>query len=222
MKAEEFIREVEEELRQERMLKLWRRFGPYVIGLAVAIVLATAGKVGYESWRDKRLQAQAEAFRAAEALLATDPVKAAEAFRELAEDADAGVAALARQMAAAALKEAGRVEEAVELLAANREAEDPALADYAALLRAQYRLDQGDPAELAALLAPLQGEQGAFRHSARELAALTALRRGDRARARELLQQLRDDATAPETLRQRAGELLDLLEADSQGSQPSS
>ncbi len=222
MKAEEFFREVEEELRQERMLGLWRRFGPYVIGLAVAIVLATAAKVGYESWRDKRMQAQAEAFRAAETLLARDPAAAAAAFRELAGWADEGVAGLARLMAAAALREAGRRDEARAVLAGNAGLDDPALAAYAALLAVQYGIDGDDPAALARRLTPLTADDAAFRHSARELAALVALRRGDRGEARRLLERLRDDATAPETLRRRARELLESLGPTTDGAGPSS
>ena len=34
-----FMREIEEEVRRDQMLKLWQRYGNYLIGLAVLIVL---------------------------------------------------------------------------------------------------------------------------------------------------------------------------------------
>jgi len=42
-----FIREIDEEVRRDQMLKLWQRYGHYAIGLAVLIVLATAGWRGW-------------------------------------------------------------------------------------------------------------------------------------------------------------------------------
>ena len=212
MKADEFIREVDEELRQERLWKLWQRFGPYVIGVAVAVVLATAAKVGLETWRDKRLQEQANAFARAQAFYATDPARAAAAFRELAGSADAGFASLARLMAAAALVEAGEREEAVAVLEENAAAgTDPALDQLSALFAAAYRLDDGDPDALRARLAPLEKPDAVFRHSAREHEAVLAIRTGDRARARALVREILDDATAPAGQKQRLRELLELL-----------
>lgn len=212
MKADEFIREVEEELRRERLWKLWQRFGPYVIGVAVAVVLATAGKVGWETWRDKRLQEQANAFAAALALQATDPAAAAAKFRELAASADAGFASLARLMAASALMEAGRRDEAVAVLKENAAAgTDPALDQASALFAVQYRLDDGDPQALRAELEPLAKPGAVFRHGAREHEAVLAVRTGDRERARALLKEIVDDATAPPGQKGRLRELLGIL-----------
>jgi len=212
VKADEFIREVDEELRRERLWRLWQRFGPYVIGVAVAVVLATAAKVGWERWRDKRLQEQADAFAQAQALQAADPAQAAAKFRELAESADAGFASLARLMAAAALMEAGRRDEAVAVLRENVEAGlDPALGQVSALFAAEYRLDDDDPAALRAELAPLERPDAVFRHGAREHEAVLAIRTGDRARARALLQDILEDATAPAGQKQRLRELLEII-----------
>jgi len=38
------FREVDEELRRDRLMALWKRFGPYLIGAAVALVLVVAGR----------------------------------------------------------------------------------------------------------------------------------------------------------------------------------
>ena len=48
MSNENIIREIDEELRSDRMRKLWRNFGPYVIGAAVAIVLIVAVNEGMD------------------------------------------------------------------------------------------------------------------------------------------------------------------------------
>ena len=212
MKSEEFIREVDEELQWERLAKLWQRFGPYVIGLAVLVVLGTAGKVGYETWYDKRIQDQARIFAAAERLVAEDPVAAAEKWLELARDGDDGFAALARLRAAAAFDDAGNRDRA---LAALREAasgaEDPLVRDLATLFLAQYRIDEDDPGALVADLEPLTAADRPFRHSARELLAIASLRAGDRERARTLLKEILDDATTPLGQQRRVREMYDAL-----------
>ena len=41
----DLFREIEEELRQERFEKLWRSYGRYVIGAAVAVVVAVGGEL---------------------------------------------------------------------------------------------------------------------------------------------------------------------------------
>jgi len=212
VKADEFIREVEEELQWERLARLWRRFGPYVISLAVLVVLGTAAKVGYESWRDNRLQAEAKAFAEAERLLARAPEKAAEAWMKLASEGDDGFATLARLRAGAAWNDAGKREQALAALEeAARQSQDPLARELAQLFVIQYRLDTGDPRRLAAELEPLAGAERAYRHAAREMLALVLLRAGERDRARDLLRKLAEDATAPDGQRQRVRQLLELL-----------
>ncbi len=212
MKSDEFIREVNEELQRERLAELWRRFGPYVIGLAVLVVLGTAGKVGYETWYDKRIQEQARLYAAAERLAAEDPLRAAEQWMELAAEADDGFAALARLRAAAAFDGSGDRERALEALRKTAaETDDPMVRDLATLFLAQYRIDEEDPAALILDLEPLTAAGRPFRHGARELLAIASLRAGDRERARTVLEELLEDATTPLGQQQRVRELYDAL-----------
>ena len=50
MSDDSFIREVNEEIRQDQAKALWDRYGPAVIVLAVLVVLGTAAFVGYDYW----------------------------------------------------------------------------------------------------------------------------------------------------------------------------
>ncbi len=51
MSNDTLIREVDEELRRDRMRKLWRQGGPWVIAAAVAVVLVVAGYEGWTWWQ---------------------------------------------------------------------------------------------------------------------------------------------------------------------------
>src|SRR6476620_8362432 len=67
----DIFREVDEDIRREQYKKLWDRFGIYVIGLAVLIVVLTAGYRGWVYWQDRQAQAAGDRFLAA-LQLATD------------------------------------------------------------------------------------------------------------------------------------------------------
>src|SRR3989304_7093838 len=56
----DILREVEEELRRERYQKLWERYGIYLVGAALVIVVAVAGWRGWE-WYQAREAARAGA-----------------------------------------------------------------------------------------------------------------------------------------------------------------
>ena len=47
MSQDNIFQEIDEELRSDRMRALWRRFGPFVIGAAVAVVVIVAVNEGW-------------------------------------------------------------------------------------------------------------------------------------------------------------------------------
>src|SRR5262245_23830679 len=62
MSDDSFIREVNQELRQDQARALWDRYGPIGLAIAVAVVLATAAVVGYRYWVDTKANASGDAF----------------------------------------------------------------------------------------------------------------------------------------------------------------
>ena len=73
----DIFREIDEELRRDNLLKLWSRYGRYLIALA-AVVLLIAG--GIVAWRDHQLtERRAQSTRYAAALPLAREGKDAEA-----------------------------------------------------------------------------------------------------------------------------------------------
>jgi hypothetical protein len=68
-----------------------------------------------------------------------------------------------------------------------------------------------DRSEVKDRLAPLVGDNNAWRYSARELVATAEMSSGDMAAARESFQALVDDVGAPSGVRARAAEMLAIL-----------
>jgi hypothetical protein len=65
MSNETIFSEVDEELRRERMRKLWRQFGPYIIGAAVAVVIAVGLNEGWQWWQNSNAARSSDQFYAA-------------------------------------------------------------------------------------------------------------------------------------------------------------
>ncbi|MCB1882504.1 MAG: tetratricopeptide repeat protein [Geminicoccaceae bacterium] len=209
-----FIREVNEALQQDRLGLLWRRYGALAIALAVGVVLATAGFVAWEAWKERRLQDQGAAFAEADALLqAKKPKEAADAYATVVADGGGGSADLARLLRADALfeaKDGAAADGALEGLAGEAGA-DPILRDAAAVTLAMRRLNDARPDELRAALTPLSEAGRPFRFTATELLALVDLRAGETERARGLLEGLQKAAGVPPGLKARTAELLGTL-----------
>lgn len=214
MKSDEFIREVDEELQQERLAVLWRRYGSLVVVAAVLIVVGTAGYVGWDAWTANQRASESRSFAAAENLATSgNHQEAVEAFLALADNAGAGMSTLARMHAAAAAAEGGQNGEAVAILesVATDENADPMLRDAALLAKVTREFEQASPSTIVAELEPLTESGSAWRLLARELTALALVRDGDVPQAREILTSIKDDAAATTGQRERADELFRAL-----------
>jgi hypothetical protein len=210
----DIFQEVEEDVRRERFQKLWKRYGNYVMGAAIGLVVLTAAVVGWRDYQRRQNEDQAQRFLQALDQAGrgeTDPAKAG--FAALARDGGAGYATLARLQEAALLSKAGDPAGAVkqyEAIAADSRA-DQVFRDLATILIVQETIDTGDPAQLQSRLQPLLADKNPWRHSATELSALLAKRGGDAAKAKELYTKLADDLTAPQGMRARATEMLAII-----------
>ncbi|HSA82139.1 MAG TPA: tetratricopeptide repeat protein [Geminicoccaceae bacterium] len=209
--SDEFIREVDEAVRQDRWLELWRHYGTYIIGGALAIVIGTGAGVAWRNYQESQREEEARRYAAAEELLRRDrPSEAAAAFLALAEDAGGGYDVLARLRAAEAQLEAGEADAAAASLA--RLAEDGAAPQVyrqlGDLLALQQSFDGADAAALSGRLAGLSEANAPWRYSALELEALAQLRAGAPEAARRTLETLLADPLTPGDLSRRAAELL--------------
>jgi hypothetical protein len=210
------FQEVEEDLRRDRAANLWKRYGNYVVGAALAIVIGTGAYVGWRDYTRKQAAEQGAEFFAATALAAAgDRDKAVPALDALAKTASSGYATLARMREAALKAEAGDRDGAAAMYRSI--AEDGGapneMRDAARLLASLNTLEKLDPAELDRQLASLRADANPWRHVALELAAVTAVRTGDTSKARELFTRIADDPTAPTGARGRAAEMLSALGA---------
>ncbi|MCF4164956.1 tetratricopeptide repeat protein [Zavarzinia compransoris] len=208
----DIFQEIDEDLRRDRLMQIWRRYGTAVIALGVGLAVGVAAYITWRNHTDAKLDSQAVAMADAADLLGNGQYDAAaKSYVALAEDSDGAYADLALLDAAAASFEAGDAAGAVALydkVAAR--ATDGSLRALARVLAVQALMDSAAPADLDARLDAV-GEQAGFAPMVRELRAYVRLREGATEAARGLLGELVDDATAPARLKNRAKEVLDAL-----------
>jgi hypothetical protein len=209
----EIFREIDEELRRDNLLKLWQRYGRYVIA-AIVVALLIAG--GVVAWRNHQLslrQAQSVRYQAALSLLREG--KNAEATKIFASvgDESGGYGQLALFEAADLAMKAGDPKTAIadyDKLAASANL-DPELRDAATLLSVMSGFADSDAQAMIGRLQPLTESGNAWRPTALELTAAARLKSGDKAGALDIYKKLADDLAAPEGVRTRAAEMAAVL-----------
>jgi hypothetical protein len=208
----DFFREVDEELRREKMQDTWDRYGLWFIIVAVAIVAGTAGFRGLSWYQDRQAKQAGQQFYDAVLEARESPAEAMNALANLAQGGT-GYAALAQLRLAGAQAEAGDIEAAIasfDALAADRGADD-LLRDVARVRAGYLMIDRADLAAMQARLDGMAAEGQAFRHSAREVLGLTAYRNGDYSAAQEYFDALLADPGVPGEMRQRGQTMQALL-----------
>ena len=212
----DIFKEVDEDLRREQLKRLWDRFGPYVLGLAVLIVAGTAGYRGWEYWQQHQAQVSGDRFLAALAL-ATDGKhdQAITALEALSKDGSGAYPVLARFRIAGEKASAGDKAGAIsEFDAIAAEASAPAEVKNLARLRAALLMvDTASVADLQTRVGDLITTGNSWRHTAREIIGLAAWRIGDFATARKFYTDLDNDQGADNEVHQRARLMLALINA---------
>lgn len=206
----DIIREVDEELRRERLANIWKKYGGLIALVAFLVVAATAGWRGYEYYAGKQAEAASERYVAAQKLAAdaTKVDEALAAFDALAKDAPSSYRLLARLSAAAELGQKDVKQGAAAFDAiANDSSVEPLMRELASIRGAALAVDTADVAEMQKRLAPALANTSAFRHSANELLALANLRAGNQAEAQKLFLLLAFDPETPPGMRNRAQRL---------------
>ncbi len=209
-----FVQEVDQSLRQDRMLSIFQRYGPF---LAAFVVLVFLGMIGWDFWRGNQAaesDKQAEHYLAAQPLLRSPtgelltPAQLEQAqseFERLSGEGPRPFRAMARMQRAALLQQGGDLEAALaEFDAAAEQAPDATMKETAQLRAAYIAAEIKDFTELRRRLAPLIGSERRFSFLARELLGVEAWEAGELALARETMQGLVLALDAPAGVRERA------------------
>jgi hypothetical protein len=215
-KNDSLFREVEEEIRRERIARLWDKYGVYVVGLA-ALILAGVG--GYQLWQSRQATLANEGgalYESATDLLAEGKTdEALKAYETLAEGGHRGYATLAALQAAGADLKAGKLDaaEAQYEKIIKDSTSDPLLKSFAILQAASLRLGKADLPEMRNRLNDLTADGNPWRFNARELLGMAAYKAGDIVAATQEFDRILSDQGAPQGVAARVRVLMGTIMA---------
>jgi hypothetical protein len=199
-KNDSLSREIDEELRREKLEKLWEQYGTYVLGAAAALVLAVGGYQLYDQRKKSFAAENGARYDAAVTLLEQSKTdEAQKALSEVLASGHAGYASLAQLQLAGIHLKANRPQDALavfEALATSPSA-DADIKTFALLQAAALRLGQADFTELQNRLKPVAEGSTAWRFQARELLGTAAFKAGKFDDARAQLTPLLADPETP-------------------------
>ena len=214
----DIFHEIDEDLRRERFSRIWSRYGIYIIGLAVLIVVGVGAWRGYEWWQLKEQQASGAKFESGLELGTEGKNAEAEAaFAALEKDGTNGYRILSRFRSAVELAKTDRAAAIKDYDALALDAGIGHLMRDVAKVRAALLLvDTAPLADIEARMGPLNTSDGAFRHSAREIIGLSQYKAGNFKEAVATFDAIMNDSQTPPGLRRRA----ELMRALASGSIP--
>ena len=214
MSDDSFIREVNEQMRQDRARALWQRFGPVLIVAAILVVLGTAAFVAYEYWTERQASRSGDEFLQALTLANSGQNdEALAALKAMEADSYGAYPVLAHMRAATVLVDKGDFDSAVkEFDAVAADTAIPAVLRDIARLRAAYVLvDHGSYSDVAKRAEDLTADTNPLRSSAREVLGLAAWKEGKADDALKLFEQIASDDGAPRNARERATIMSELI-----------
>ncbi len=205
MSQDNIFREVDEELRGDRMRALWRRLAPYVIGAAVGVVALVAVNEGWTWYHSNNAAQSSDELYAAFDLIDGGDLPAAQSQLDaLIADGSGSYPVLAQFRKAGVLAKEGAVTDAVaayDALANNQS--NPRLRELALVLAGMLMVDGGTLADVESRVGTIAAEGNPLRNAAREALGLAQYKAGDFPAAQASFEAVVNDPLAQSTTRNR-------------------
>lgn len=205
MSNENIIREIDEELRSDRARGLWKQFGPYVIGAAVAIVVLVAANEGWSWWQNSSSARSSDQFYAALQLAdGTDIEAARKALDGVIAAGHGGYPNLARFREASLFAKEGKPADAIAAYDRLSTTEtNKNLRDLALVMAGYLLVDQGDVAAVEQRVGGLIAPNNPMRNAAREALGLAQYKAGNLVAAMQSFEEASQDPLSSQELRNR-------------------
>ena len=210
--SEEFIREVDEDLKEEKRLKLWKKLLPYIVSISLGIILSTTGFVFWKDYTTKTKQQLGDDFSAAMELSNEEDIDAALlALDRIVDKGSDGYVTMAKIKKASILIEQGERGKGLEIyLDLEKNAVDQSFRDIATILYVMNSLDLNKSEDLLTKLEPLENSM-IWKSSALELKAFIHLQNNNKEQALETFKLILMLPNKPASLGLRAKNMVDFL-----------
>lgn len=214
--SEAFLREVDDELRRDQALTVWRQYGRVIVAVIVVALLAFAAFLFWQHRQEQAAGREGEQLQQAyDALAANDTAAATAPLAALARSGSDGYRALAAFTAADVLLQKNDLKGAAAKFATI--AGDTTVAqpfrDLALIRQTSAEFDQLKPDVVVERLRTLAAAGSPWLGSAGEMVAVAYLRQGRRDLAGQVYARIAGNDDVPRSLRQRAVQMAGVLDS---------
>jgi hypothetical protein len=212
-----FVREVDENLRRDRVRDFFKDNGSYLVGLVILFLAASGGVIWFQQHREKTAEAHVEQLATIYKDVGTgNTSKVPQQLDDLSQSSSKAVRATALfTRGAFALQQN---DQKLAIATFKKIADDSSLPDSyrnAALIRqTALEFDQLQPQQVIARMQPLAKAGNPWFGSAGELTALAMIKQGRSKEAGELFAAIAKDKSVPQSLRDRSIQIAGSLGAD--------
>ena len=210
----DIFQEIDEELRQDKAARLWKKYCKYLIVAALGIVVLVAG---YRFWKQNEYEGRERASALYErATSGADSGNFEDAIEMLTDPImrnNVGYAVLSKIQQANFAEALGDYDAVLTTFKSIAEDENNPifLRDFSRFNYLSTQYQETSKLEVPSQLDDLIDAGGPWSYLAREMKGLIALDTGDKSRASSIFQNLVDDANTPKAMRNRMTELLKTL-----------
>ena len=209
-----FIKEVNEDLKNDQLRLVWKKYGLYII-IAVALILTVT--VSFESikaWRIKQNEAWSDTYAYALSLQNQGRFdESIEVLQRMKSEGGGIYADIAKVQISNVLFDQGKINEAVALLQvlAKDKKLNKQMHNVVIIKLASYKVDTAPAEEVIELLKPLIEENGAWTDIAKEMLAILYIRENNFDQAREIYYDILNTPNIDEELSRRVKDMLSVL-----------
>ena len=210
--SEEFVREVDEDIKEEERIKLWKKVFPYVVSVSLGIIIFTSGYVFWNNYTESLNQQLGDDFTAAVQLANEEDLDASIlALDRIVDEGSDGYVTLAKMKKASLLIQRGELKLGLNIyLDLERNAVDQSFRDIASILYVLNSMDTEDPKALLEKINKLESSQ-IWRSSALEMKAFLKLKQNKVEEARKVFEGILNLPSTPSSLATRAKNMVDYL-----------
>ena len=210
--SEEFVREVDEDIKEEERIKLWKKVFPYVVSVSLGIIIFTSGYVFWNNYTESLNQQLGDDFTAAVQLANEEDLDASIlALNRIVDEGSDGYVTLAKMKKASLLIQRGELKLGLNIyLDLERNAVDQSFRDIASILYVLNSMDTEDPQALLKKINKLESSQ-IWRSSALEMKAFLKLKQNKVEEARKIFEGILNLPSTPSSLATRAKNMVDYL-----------
>ena len=220
-KFDEFVEELERDIRQEKFLKIWNAHGKKIIYGSVAVLAAIALFMLWQNYETGKRLRLSQKYTGAQELIVNGKVDQAIGVLQELSTQGSIYQTLSRFLLAALLKEPGTKQDVPQSLKLYESlAEDknlkPLYRDFALLMVISLRTtqQQESPEALLEKLKPLLAAENPWRLQAMELQGSLLSQKGDTLQAAEVFAEIARDSRVPQGMLMRSQVMAQMLLQD--------